>query len=679
MNGPPPTRADLLELDVEALTVLANTGLVRRAGREVTAGKVPALTVEPDGTVRARFDDGTVTGSRPGQALRDATCTCVASGVCRHRVVLVLAYQATAQGRGRAAGERAADPWSPAGLDLDLLPAKVHTAARQLVTGGVVVRLTGPASAALPMSHVTFLGRDLANARCDCSVGHGCEHLAVAVLAFQQAQKDGLTPPATVWLHADAPADLGGTGLGGAALGDAALNETARGEADLGEDARQVRVDLGRLADQLWWQGSAQPGIGYEAAVSKLRRRIDQLGWAWVGASVERLLEQLAAQRARSSRFDQVQLLVTLAGCTARVDAAAHLARQAAPELPASTVLGVGVSGEVRIARTRLVSLGARVWRSDDADGVEVWLASPDTQAVLVLDRSWPAGGLPVLQRRVAGVPMAQLVGGQVIMTGARRRAGGRVELPRTAQVLPLSPTAWDGLRAPLAGTAPQLVAGLRDGPPAWVRPLEAAGTVRVLQADEVLGWGFDAAAQRLVVDVDSGGEQARVLVPFSSLTPGGVDAAGAALRDGRLRSVAGVAALRGGQLELTATALLTDTRAVVTASASARSVHLPPAPASGAGFSAVEATLDLLAGTLRQGLRHVGVPGRDRLLTQASRLQESGYRRSADLLVEVAGLVGTADEAGAGDLASHLVLLLTAADVQASSGRASDAPPRPP
>ncbi|MCQ9371954.1 hypothetical protein NQ024_12060, partial [Corynebacterium sp. 35RC1] len=86
-------RADLLELTPEALTALANAGFVKRAQKDVAAGLLPRLATQADGTVVAEFADGACTRLPPGRTLRDATCTCAASGMCRHRVMLVLAYQ----------------------------------------------------------------------------------------------------------------------------------------------------------------------------------------------------------------------------------------------------------------------------------------------------------------------------------------------------------------------------------------------------------------------------------------------------------------------------------------------------------------------------------------------------------------------------------------------------------
>jgi hypothetical protein len=101
-------RADLLALTPEALARLANVGLVKRAQKEVLAGVVTALTVEPDGTVLAVSKDGATTRLPANAPLGAAPCTCGAIAVCRHRLAAVLAYQ---QEHGAAAVPPA--PWDP--------------------------------------------------------------------------------------------------------------------------------------------------------------------------------------------------------------------------------------------------------------------------------------------------------------------------------------------------------------------------------------------------------------------------------------------------------------------------------------------------------------------------------------------------------------------------------------
>ncbi len=101
------TRTDLLELGFDALVALANAGFVKRAQKDIAAGDVPLIEELIDGTVKAEYVDGVISTLPPGRALREATCTCPASNLCRHRVMLVLAYQQRAQAAQVAQGDGA--------------------------------------------------------------------------------------------------------------------------------------------------------------------------------------------------------------------------------------------------------------------------------------------------------------------------------------------------------------------------------------------------------------------------------------------------------------------------------------------------------------------------------------------------------------------------------------------
>ena len=86
-------RADLLALTDDGLIQLANAGLVKRGLRELAEGVTPALSEAADGTLEARFADGVVTRLAAGKAPGQASCTCPSTGMCRHRVSLVLAHR----------------------------------------------------------------------------------------------------------------------------------------------------------------------------------------------------------------------------------------------------------------------------------------------------------------------------------------------------------------------------------------------------------------------------------------------------------------------------------------------------------------------------------------------------------------------------------------------------------
>ena len=675
-------RTDLLELTPEALTALANAGFVKRAQKDVAAGLLPRLEAGADGVVQAHFDDGVRTSLPPGRTLRDAQCSCPASGMCRHRVMLVLAYQALAAS-SKAEAPAAADDtptdadgaWSPAQFDDAALAASfapsVLEQANKLAAARPVVGVqawrsaSAPPVARLPMCSVRFFSRSsLVHARCDCRQGSGCAHVVVAVWAFRQA--GALAPgsaEAMVEVRPHASADADAT--------TGAPQPLMQGEA-----ARTLRAHADALLLSLWLDGSGQPLMALAARFEAVREQARALGWNWVDDALDESWQLLQAQQARSSRFEPLRLLRVLAELWARLQAAAHAERphpQARPALLASQILGVGVKGEVALDHLRLVSLGAELWSDDTAEGASILFADPDTQNVTVLERQWTraddaaAGGTAqaLMNRRVAGFPLRQLASGQVITKTATRRANGRVDITAGARqtgMLPLSPTSWNDLVAPLRqGSVAALVAHLREAPPDFVRPRQAAsgasagasGQLHVVAFDgmEVMSCHWDAAAQVLHAALaqalaDEAGEPAAVpaaeqlhlALPHRAVAPGAVDALARTLAGdhGALRAVAGTVHLQGGVAVMQPLSLLTAQRAVVlqVEAVAPQPLGLHSEVDEQPALNALaNDTLALLALWLRQGLRHQGGNALSRAEAQVLHLKQGGLDRGAALL----------------------------------------------
>ncbi|WP_329253656.1 hypothetical protein OG417_11095 [Actinoallomurus sp. NBC_01490] len=187
------TRADLLALDTDALVALANRGLVKRAARELDAGAVPTLSTDADGAVRGRFPDGVEVVFPVGAGLDTASCTCPATGVCRHRVGLVLAYQRETE----SAESGPAEEWSPGSIDDEtlrqVLGARTVTAARRRRTAGYyahVHRDTPAPWVELATCTVRFLvPGELGYAHTDAVGPDHDEAIVLAIWAFREADE----------------------------------------------------------------------------------------------------------------------------------------------------------------------------------------------------------------------------------------------------------------------------------------------------------------------------------------------------------------------------------------------------------------------------------------------------------------------------------------------------------
>ena len=115
-------RAALSVFDDAALEALANKGLVRRAAKDVEAGKVTVTSLSETAAVVAA-DDGTVEVDARGP--RAARCTCVAKEICRHRLAAVMVLRAGGDAAAPASsgrtGEAAASAPGAAGGEPGLL------------------------------------------------------------------------------------------------------------------------------------------------------------------------------------------------------------------------------------------------------------------------------------------------------------------------------------------------------------------------------------------------------------------------------------------------------------------------------------------------------------------------------------------------------------------------------
>jgi len=691
-------RPDLLELTPTALTALANAGFVKRAQKDLAAGLLPDITQEADGSISAQFADGTVTRLPPGRALVEADCSCPASGMCRHRVMLVLAYQnyqkqAQEQQQDKASSTVAQEDsaWNPAHFDdaqlaACLAPQTLERAA-QLAATGPLIGLTPwrsasqPPTARLPLCSVRFFSRNaLAHARCDCKAGGACVHVALALWAFRQAPD--LPPDAPEYTLALAPPDS---------------NHRVTAQPLASAAAQTARSQLQALLLTLWLDGSSQPLLALSARIAALRAQMQALDWNWIDDALAELHLLLQAQHARSSRFEPQRLLSVAVELWARLHAAAHVQSMpitTPPPRHAQQILGLGVSGEVALDHLRLVSLGVVVWTDKEKEGVDMLLADPDSQSVTVLERDWPRtpddSAAPAWsRRRIAGVGLHLFACGQIVTKAATRRANGRIDIKATTtrqtSVLPLSPNAWNSLQAPLRQhSVHALMAELRQHLPDFVLPRQAAngaatgtqGALRIVagsaeQPLQVQACHWDAAGQTLhavIQTTDPDDLPLHLRLPHRSHTPAAVDALARALdgQSGALHAVSGIAWLADGQAHMHPLALLTEQRALALQLEAAAPHALPLTATASTPLSpssqAVQATLSLLAQWLRQGLRHQGGHWAERMQSQSHTLQQVGLPRCAELLRTLASALQSHGQHGLLAQLAALVLLLRGA-----------------
>ncbi|HEY4252527.1 MAG TPA: SWIM zinc finger family protein [Roseomonas sp.] len=620
-------RADLLALTDDGLVQLANAGLVRRAQRELAAGAGPEVTALADGTIEARFTDGTLTRLPTGRGIADASCTCPSSGICRHRVMLALAYRAAATG---APGNAPAlvENWSPASLDLDAfeasLPPDARTELRRLLSARHPVRLDHhhPPGARLPMASVRFLvPHDLAYARCDCVRTQGCAHVALAIRAFRAADgAENTVAGEAAAAAAEAPADI-------AALG------------------RACDALIAHLLDA----GVTAGPSGHSRTLATARGRAEALGAVQALLALDALEEQIAAYAARSARYDERVTLGLAAELFARTRAA-----------DATAALGLGEPFETPMTRSRLISLGARLRQEGTDIRAAVILADSDTGATMLIEKLFSplpsekgrfTGSLP--RRQIAsGVPLLGVARGQILTSVARRRAdgllalgsgaGGRTQvLPRDGGIVFTAPLATDDVAS--------IIAGFAKRPIALLRPRQRIDDVHVFAVEEVLGQAAVSGSQYWegAVRLPGDGGVLHLRREFDAAAPAATGVLAAALdgRWGRLRQVAGPVRPEGGVLVCEPWSLAADRFIVPDLDAPEADAGIALHAASEEAAGILDEAERFLSGALHAGRRAwdggaatLGEPLR-------ARLQAAGYHGMATRLAACLG-PGHADAA---------------------------------
>lgn len=525
-------RADLLHLSPEALAHAANAGIVKRAVRELAGGYRPTLSIDAGGEIEATFADGVSCRWPPGVTIQNARCSCGAAGVCRHRVIVALAYRESAT-EDAAAPAPVAEPVARVGDEAlaRVVPASLLAEARVLRDAGISIEVRRPAggdpceTARLPSATVRYWGgAALETARCDCVRASACEHVALGVWAFRAAEEqDAAAAQVTV--------RLGAQGL------------------------RHVvdRAPFEQVVEAIVRQGVARGAAALMQSLSSAREAASDA--AWLALVIAELEAWCGAYAKRSALYDPVQGVDLLAELTLRL---------AAGGLPghAGAVLGIGQAGETALDRLRLMCLGARTQRDGEGRRTTLVMADIDTGTRLVLAHDWQVpdarmadeAALRSAERLAPGVRLEALAQGQLLAQQAARRPDGSVRLARARSsqnsVLPQSAD-WAQLGSPVRFDS---VAALRAEqmahPNAALQPRHAARRFIVFSPAEVEEPAYDANAQCVVAVLRDAQDEPLLVQRFHERhTPHALDAIAAAVssRHGALRHVAGVLSWQHG------------------------------------------------------------------------------------------------------------------------------------
>lgn len=525
-------RPDLLALDPDALAVLANRGIVKRAQSEVES--LTCEVSETDGTVTVRWSDDVECVIPAGKGLADGRCTCPATTLCRHLVRSVFAYQRQAAGGAPAApapGPADTDPSPPEAAPAEPAPAEPTTgpwdpgtisdeelerhyrkleltnARKRLEEGHVVelLRSAKPSAYFHTLSlNVRFLvPGSLAYTHCDCAEARPCSHVPLAIWAFRMLPPDregGLV--STHREHPSVPAAL--------------LDDV---EANLLE-----LLESGIQGVPRAWLDRAR----------RLEARCREGGLVWPAEILAELVQQQEAYWSHDARFSPARVAELLGELCIRMDAV----RSDTGAVPQLFIRGSSLDRVTDVGRAQMVGLGCRAHLRRNGAELSVYLQDDRSGSVVVMSRDFPdpapdSGSeprdFPQLARTnlLTGVSLGALGCGRLQIEGGKRTPSGQF-LPGRARAT-LNPHAfqWEKLiRAPiLADSFTELAARLAAQPPAALRPRRLGARLHVCPVAGVEGVHFsqrDQALYALLTDAEGG--QALLVHPYTSRSRAGTD-----------------------------------------------------------------------------------------------------------------------------------------------------------
>ncbi|MGF7120712.1 hypothetical protein [Rhodococcus sp. BE178] len=538
-------RPDLVALTDEALAAVANWGLVKRALRTHDA-EPPELSQSAD-RITARYADGVETVLPAGVSFTEASCTCGASAVCRHRIGLVIAVRA----RFRSGGDREApglpSEWTPGEFDDETLIAHLGPAA---VARAQRIRRTGyQATVHRPTGTDGTVRVELAHCTVRFLVPHQLRHA-----------------------HSSAADHVTGESIALAVWAVRAADVSGSERVHVGADPFVREIDhiaaARTMARAILLDGMAATTAVQLATAVRTTRSAENGSAVWIADACADLTDQMEAYLARHARHSRTRVAATIAEIEARTRLG-----ESTDAAVAAGALGTETPGETPLRRSRLVGLGARVTGFGDSITAELFFTDSGTGAVLLMRHDWASEsgerptGHSISTRRVSGATVAALAASTIVTESAVRRANHRIRLTRggigRTALLTLGQDTWQKSVDVVDDYAEAHRRLSRRGP-SFTRDRVVTDGVAAIQIGTVAGTDYSPAEQTLTVTVGDGhGNRARIAVEHRAHVPGALDAVVRAMSS-QPTAVTGRLTVRAGALCISPFAIACDLGVVV-------------------------------------------------------------------------------------------------------------------
>ena len=589
-------RKGLLALGEPELIALANRGLLKRARKMMTKNE-HQLSVSEDGAVTLNLGE-VKTVLEVEQSLTDASCNCGASGLCRHKILAILAYQ---QSTSAASTPDEQTEWCPGDFEdsalQELMGHSTWKRALRLKTGGARVKLERGEKpvAYLPTCSVSFLvPNELSYARCDCSLEGACEHIALAVWAF------------------------------------------GRGGDSVSFDVQEEKLDLDfgstdRIFDELLHLGvsaveTAKIKLLREQEVDYRKRKL-----IWLSDLCSDLAETLENYLSRGASFDSSEYSALLVEWWART-LAVHKGSS-------SVLLGKGESFETNLEQTSLTCLGLRIGQDENHTSADLFFGEPTTGVVTVLSRSWKGEftGAELAKKRVTpGDNLLRLATSQMITESAKRRANrtlliGKSRVGKTS-IFEDTGNWEERFSEPLLVKDFQALSSeLKAAPPAIFSARLRAENLRILSVKKIEDLVYAPGSQTLFGKLfDGQGHTVNLVFPYRKSEPGALSCLVESLTNGT-HLLSGFVHRRSGVTEFTPLSLVASNKVWCPALAEPKDFSEVPYIASASQMNYINEAWELCVRAPYQGFKFLTPQWQTECRKQADILRQHGFKLLAD------------------------------------------------
>ncbi|EMJ92655.1 hypothetical protein [Leptospira alstonii] len=523
-------RQDILSLSQQELEILTSKGTVNRALNDIESGVKGEWKETEDGSIEVDWEDG-VTCVLPGSvSIQESDCTCPSTGVCRHIVRTLVAYQK------RIAANKPSPSWNPGEITDETLRSFLSTSslakAKSVFDSGVVVELD---RTEIPVAKIHGLGtvhfpvpNDIRYARADCKGSLGEQAIAIAVFAFRLTYEEKGFVSTNV-RKTEIPSHI-----------------TDRANTILKEI---VQYGFQSVSEHL------------KDGLSRLERSCIEEGLLWPADILSELQEEYAKYLSHDSLFDPDQVVYLVGEWFVRMDAL----KANKGEIPSLVIGGDTKSYSSELIVRSLTGLGSGIRVLKKGFVVLSYFADPKSDEILLFERFFerPAeepfhviGNLPALK----GISLLDFGKSSIVSSSIQKTASGRLKFGNKATLNPQK-FLFDSLHADIfSDDFNKTIRILSEKPPRPLGPRWAAGNFFVFKINRFSEPSFDSISQQLNIEAEDKNESvAQIYFPYYSRASSGLENLRQVLSDSSLCYVCGIASSVSGQLSIKPVSLVIE------------------------------------------------------------------------------------------------------------------------